>query len=595
MKRHIAGSTERIRAPIFSTDTDEFLFTALPVAVSSWVLESIGFREMINSAVEWDAFQCDVSPGDAAKSMVLAMAMDAERPALENMNTCFEHEPLNLYFTSVGDRSQLSPDMYARILTKIHDAGDDKLFSSVSAALRARFGIKTRALHSDTSSVSVEGEYDRYDDDGNAIVTVSGGMTVLDDTAVYITRGYSKDKRPDLKQFMLGDAVDENGIPWISKALNGNTSDSDWNEQCLDLLKETLKNERIIYVADSKLINDPLVSAMMDDDIMFISRCPENFDEKLLERTLMGFDLNALKPMKNTSPRKKATERRIAGMDVDFGGRTLRAVLVETSTLAGKGDAAIDRARSDLENSIAGAQRTYSCRDDAVKAFERFRKKHSKGIFDLNAEYHKDIVEKRPVGRPRKDGGDILRSEVWTLDIHYRENPERVESLRRRKSHIMLLTNVPTPEADPPIGLSDEDVVRFYSNEWKVEWTFKNKKRPVLVRRIYMKDPGRATALITLINIAYLVRAIIQLLLRKGVDSIPAEDLPDLGRGGSKLQKNVTYDYFHMIGKRCFIRYDPAVDRCRFFNNSDDMKASAILSLMGIPKTALFSGGTPDD
>ena len=57
------------------------------------------------------------------------------------------------------------------------------MFSTVSAALRARFGIKTRAIHSDTSSVSVEGGYDCYDDDGNAIVSVSDG--VLDNTAVY--------------------------------------------------------------------------------------------------------------------------------------------------------------------------------------------------------------------------------------------------------------------------------------------------------------------------------------------------------------------------------------------------------------------------
>ena len=41
----------------------------------------------------------------------------------------------------------------------------------------------------------------------------------------------------------------------------------------------------------------------------------------------------------------------------------------------------------------------------------------------------------------------------------------------------------------------------------------------------------------------HLVEVIVQLLLRRGVDSIPAEDLLNLGRGGSKLQKNVTYDH----------------------------------------------------
>ena len=93
MKRHVAGITENIQAPVFSSENDEFLFTALPVAVSSWVLESIGFREIVNSTVEWDAVQCNVTPGD---------------------------------FTSVEDHFDLSPDMYARTLTKIHESGDGK-------------------------------------------------------------------------------------------------------------------------------------------------------------------------------------------------------------------------------------------------------------------------------------------------------------------------------------------------------------------------------------------------------------------------------------------------------------------------------------
>lgn len=51
-----------------------------------------------------------------------------------------------------------------------------------------------------------------------------------------------------------------------------------------------------------------------------------------------------------------------------------------------------------------------------------------------------------------------------------------------------------------------------------MEWNFKGKKRPIMVERLFMKDVGRAEALITIVNIVAFVRAIIQLLMRKSVD-----------------------------------------------------------------------------
>lgn len=94
------------------------------------------------------------------------------------------------------------------------------------------------------------------------------------------------------------------------------------------------------------------------------------------------------------------------------------------------------------------------------------------------------------------------RFDRWTEDISYRINEEGAEILRRRKSYLMLITNVPDRDRDPEHGLSDEDLVRMYASEWRVEWNFKGKKRPIMVERLFMKDVGRAEALITIVNIA---------------------------------------------------------------------------------------------
>lgn len=591
MQTYEAGTAKKKGSPSFGENEYELLYTSLPVAVSSWVLESIGFRDLVNTSVRWDATQSGVTPGDAAKAMVLTMAMGPERPAIENVSRRFEHEPVSLYFDSVDDRRQLDPDMLARTLTRIHDADEGKLFMSVSAALRTHFGIRTKAIHSDTTSVSVWGDYDVYDEDGSASVIGPDGGRSMEPDALYITRGYSKDKRPDLKQYMLGDAVDENGIAWVSSVLDGNKADPSWNRECLEILKETLREDRIVYVADSKVVNDPLVTSMLDDGIMFLSRCPANFDDQLLERMLMSFNLDALTPIPNISPRKGAAERRISSTTLEYRGHPLRAVLVETSTLAGKGEKAVEKEEESLMNAISSFQRDYSCRADAEKAFERFRKKHSKGIHELSATYEHEVVEKRPRGRPRADGSDIRRYDKWTVAVSCEMDLARAEALRRRKGYIMLLSSVPAPEEDPEKGMTDEELVRLYASEWRVEWSFRGKKRPVMVERLFMKDVGRAAALITIVNIAALVRAMIQLLMRRGVSQLGEDELPALGRGGSKLQRNVTADYFVEACQKCMIRYDPAIDQCRFFSSSDDQRASGFLALMGIPKSTLFSGG----
>jgi len=524
MKRYEPGTERKNKAPSFVADKDEFLFTELPVAVASWVLESIGFRELVDSSVEWDTAQCGVAPGDAAKAIVLTMSMGPERPAIENVAERFDHEPLNLYFDTIEEKKQLDPDMLARTLTKIHESDERKLFMSTSAAVRTFFGIRTRALRSDTSSVSVHGEYEVYDEDGYAYVIDSEGNKMLSHDALYITRGYSKDKRPDLKQYMLGDVVDDNGIQWLSAVLDGNTADSNWNKECLEIMKDVLQNDRLTYVADSKVVNDPLVTMMLEEGIMFLSRCPASFSDQLLDKTLMAFDLDELKPIEDVSPRKKAAKRRITSTVFEYKGMDLRAVLVETSTLAGKGEKAVEKAEIDFRNAVDAFVKDYNCQPDAQKAFERFQKKHSKGIFDIFAQYNHEVVEKRPRGRPRADGSDIRRFDRWTVEIDYRINPEKAEVLRRRKSYMMLISSVPTPEQDPDVGLTDEDLVRLYCSQWRVEWNFRGKKRPIMVERLFMKDVGRAEALITLVNIAALVRATVQLLMRRSIDSMPDKD-----------------------------------------------------------------------
>ena len=98
-----------------------------------------------------------------------------------------------------------------------------------------------KGLHSDTTSKSVRGEYAGKGDEDE----------------LNITYGYSKDHRPDLKQFLYGLIVSE-GVPVMGKIMDGNTSDKTWNREAIEELAKVLEPniaKEMLYIADSALVS----------------------------------------------------------------------------------------------------------------------------------------------------------------------------------------------------------------------------------------------------------------------------------------------------------------------------------------------------
>jgi len=83
----------------------------------------------------------------------------------------------------------------------------------MAATAAERLGLAPRLAHLDRTSVHVDGR-DNSDDEP-------------EDKVVPITRGYSRDHRPDLHQVMLELMVEHQaGIPILMKPLSGNSRDA---------------------------------------------------------------------------------------------------------------------------------------------------------------------------------------------------------------------------------------------------------------------------------------------------------------------------------------------------------------------------------
>ena len=92
----------------------------------------------------------------------------------------------------------------------VYETGTQRIFSQLSLVALERFGIPKQHVHFDTTSVNLYGDYRGAEDE---------------EAPFKITHGYSKDKRPDLKQFVLSLLCVDGNIPIVGKLKDGNASD----------------------------------------------------------------------------------------------------------------------------------------------------------------------------------------------------------------------------------------------------------------------------------------------------------------------------------------------------------------------------------
>jgi transposase len=97
-------------------------------------------------------------------------------------------------------------------LDTLYDSGVTELYSLIAATAAKRLDLSPTYMHLDSTSFHVDGRYNRDEPPSEQVV--------------HITKGYSRDHRPDLNQVMLELIVEHQaGIPVLMKLLNGNSSD----------------------------------------------------------------------------------------------------------------------------------------------------------------------------------------------------------------------------------------------------------------------------------------------------------------------------------------------------------------------------------
>ena len=139
--------------------------------------------------------------------------------------------------------AHVGDDAIGRSLDRLFDADRASLLTEVVVAAVEHFGVVLDELHNDSTTVSFCGQY-----------TKARGRRLRGKRAPFITYGYSKDHRPDLKQLLfILTTSEDGGVPVQFRCEAGNCSDSRTHEETWDALCRATGRKDFLYVADSKL------------------------------------------------------------------------------------------------------------------------------------------------------------------------------------------------------------------------------------------------------------------------------------------------------------------------------------------------------
>ena len=122
-----------------------------------------------------------------------------------------QNKPVNLLFREELKQEDFNDDTIGRALDRLFENDPTKIFMQIALKTANVLGISRKFLHLDSTTISVQGEYNFED---------------TDRIPIRITKGHAKNKRYDLNQFVVSPITGSQAdFPFRMAVLSGNTSD----------------------------------------------------------------------------------------------------------------------------------------------------------------------------------------------------------------------------------------------------------------------------------------------------------------------------------------------------------------------------------
>jgi transposase len=466
------------------------------LGIVAGLIDEIGIVELVNERLGIDPRE-KVSAGIVVKAMLLNGLGFMSAP-LYLFEEFFKGKATEQLLGTGIKPEQLNDDRLGKALDELYASGLSDLFLGISLQAAQRFEVKIETAHLDSTSFHVDGEYE------DTAETSEPG-------AVKIAYGYSRDHRPDLKQFVLNlICVGDGDIPVLMDIASGNQSDKARFAGLLQSFKQQWTFEGLC-IADSALYSADNLKAMAG--LQWLTRVPLSIKEasNLVDSTV------ALTP-------SVIKGYAFAESKSEYAAVSQRWILIESE----------QRRQSDLKQL---AKKLEQCQQNAAQDLQRLSTQEFACIADaisgaqnlsakMTLHHLCDIqtTEKRHYGKAGKP-----REEDVPNRISYRVTATvvpvecEIEAQRIRCGRFILATNVLDSQQ-----LSADDALREYKAQQGVERGFRFLKDPMFfTSSVFLKSPKRVAALGLIMALCLLVYNLgqrqLRLALAQAVQTIPSQ------------------------------------------------------------------------
>ena len=478
------------------------------------MIDAIGIEEKINHLVGTQPGE-KVSPGQAVKAMILNGLGLVSAP-LYLFYKFFEGKATEHLIGEGIQPEHLNDDRLGRVLDKLYLTGLSQIFATIAIGAAQQFNVAVETAHLDASSFHVHGEYESNLPE----VYIHKQATSTDETSVginetavpqpiVITYGYSRDHRPDLKQFILDLICSEDGdVPLFLRVGDGNESDQAIFPQVFRDFKKHLDLDALM-VADSALYSEANLVEMAT--LKWLSRVP--------------LTIKQAKELVSQLKASSFTESTIAGYrwsqhQSHYGGIQQRWLVVESKERQESDlkrlEKNLDKAQTEATRQLLQLSRqSFACVADALKAASKLSKK---------LKYHQLVALDTQEIQSKSTQKNSSFSYKVTARLKLKSDV--VEAERRQAGRFILATNRLDVNQ-----LTPDDMIAKYKNQQSSERGFSFLKDPLFFTdSVFLKSPERIEALALIMGLCLLVYTLAQRQLRQTLKQAQSGIKNQLGR-----------------------------------------------------------------
>jgi transposase len=481
------------------------------------MFEELGIGDVLDHATHQNPEMRDLTVGEAVKAMVLN-GLGFINQALYLVPRFFQNKPTSRLISPRVTPTQLNDDALGRALDTLYASGVTALYSLIAATAAQRLGLTPRFAHLDSTSFHVDGRYNSDE--------------APDEQVIHITRGYSRDHRPDLNQVMLELIVEHQaGIPVLMQPLSGNSSDA---QEFGQTIREHIAQLHITYgttylVADSALYSEENLQQLSQTPMQWITRVPATLSEA--QAALGQAAPQTMLPL--------MAGYRYQELASTYGGVEQRWVLIHSEPRQPQAQRTVDKQlRTQSEKEIKAFKKlgatAFACQADAQQALATFAQGLQATFLATSSVYPASRYGKR--GRPGQ--GSPPASVVYHINGALASRIAMRQAIVDQHSCFILATNELDATLLPPQELLDS-----YKGQSHAERGFRFLKDPqFLASSLYLKKPERIMALLMVMTVCLLVYAALEYRIRKALKD-HGETFPD--QKGKPTQNPTARWVFH--------------------------------------------------